>query len=377
MTSKLTDRRAQQAQTTNPAIPTGYVTITQAHSLTGIPKRTLQGWAKDKRVDTRKAGRMWYVNLADVQHVAATIQPGTKAKHKATTWPTGGLAEWTKGDTAYISCVFSWRLPEAYQQAVWLRAMGYQVHAGGPAVILHPDYLADVATVNALDIPALHHHNPNATFTTRGCIRRCPWCASYRVEGDFRELPHWEPRPIVCDNNILAASQTHFNRVIDSLKPVPGVDFISGFDVRLLYPHHAQRIAELDIRMVRLAWDDVNLETQVHNAIMDIRQAGIGKKRIKVYVLVGFNDTPDDALYRLKTLKHEWGIDPYPSRYQPPDAMQRNTYVAPGWTERELRNITRYWSRTRYLGAIPYDEYKRPPARKPWLRRDPLPHTHP
>jgi len=29
----------------------------------------------------------------------------------------GGLADWTDTDTAYISVVFSWMLPEAYQRA--------------------------------------------------------------------------------------------------------------------------------------------------------------------------------------------------------------------------------------------------------------------
>ena len=31
-------------------------------------------------------------------------------------WIGGGLAEWTEGDTAYLSVAFSWKLPEAYQR---------------------------------------------------------------------------------------------------------------------------------------------------------------------------------------------------------------------------------------------------------------------
>lgn len=57
-------------------------------------------------------------------------------------WPTHGLTDWTEGDTAYLSVVFSWRLPDAYQRAVWYRELGYRVRAGGPAVTLNPDYLA-------------------------------------------------------------------------------------------------------------------------------------------------------------------------------------------------------------------------------------------
>ena len=32
-------------------------------------------------------------------------------------------------------------------------------------------------------------------------------------------------------------------------------------------------------------------------------------------------------------------------------------YVAPGWTERELKRMTRYYSRLRYLEHIPYDDF--------------------
>jgi hypothetical protein len=57
----------------------------------------------------------------------------------------GGLAEWVEGETAYLSVAFSWRLPEAFQRAVWYRAQGYQVRAGGPAVWARRNYLAEVA----------------------------------------------------------------------------------------------------------------------------------------------------------------------------------------------------------------------------------------
>jgi hypothetical protein len=39
-------------------------------------------------------------------------------------WP-GGLAEWTEGDTAYLSIAFTWRLNDAYSRACWYRQAGY------------------------------------------------------------------------------------------------------------------------------------------------------------------------------------------------------------------------------------------------------------
>jgi len=263
--------------------------------------------------------------------------------------------DWVKGSNAYISVAFTWDLPKAYQRAVWLREMGYTVYAGGPAVRLMPQYLSGVARCNDLEVDALSRHNPDATFTSRGCIRRCPFCAVPRIEGELRELGAWPVRPIVCDNNLLACSRAHFDDVIDKLKPLSGVDFNQGLDARLLTAHHADRLAELDCT-VRLAFDHISCESAFMRAYELLRKADIPKRWIRVYVLFGFDDTPEDALYRLETVK-ALGIRPNPMRYQPLDALTRNSYVAPGWTERELRRFARYWSRQRWLEHIPFEEY--------------------
>lgn len=278
----------------------------------------------------------------------------------------GGLAEWTDGETAYLSVAFSWRLRAARERALWYHCRGYRVRAGGPAVILNPDVLADVAEIGG-EVDALPHHNPLATFTTRGCPNRCPFCAVPIIEGTFRELADWPVRPVICDNNLLASSETHFNRVIDRLLEarVRGVDFNQGLDIRLLTEHHAARLAELyrsgQMPFVRLAWDDVRLESHFLRAHRRLVEAGIPARAIRVYCLIGFNDTPDDARYRLEKIYHTLGSVPYPMRYQPLNAMRRNEYVANGWTKEELTRFTRYWSRLFFWErvGVSFDEYQR------------------
>jgi hypothetical protein len=268
-----------------------------------------------------------------------------------------GIAEWVDGLTAYLSVVFSWNLPVAYSRAVWLHAQGYRVRAGGPAVALNPAYLADVAEIGG-EVDALSRHNPNATITSRGCIRCCPFCAVPRVEGNLRELADWEPRPIVCDNNLLACSRVHFDRVIDRLKPLRGVDFNQGLDARLMTKYHAERLAELDLYCVRLAWDSVWMEGQFMTAFERLRSAGIPKRYIRVYVLIGFDDGPADALYRLETVRN-LGILPNPMRYQPLNSLRRDKYVNAniGWSDVELRRYMRYWSRLIHFGPVPFKDF--------------------
>jgi len=267
----------------------------------------------------------------------------------------GGYIEWVERGIAHLSVVFSWELSRAYERAVWHRAMGRRVRAGGPAVDLQPDYLADVAECS-LHIPAVRRHNPRACFTTRGCIRKCPFCAVPIIEGDFRELDHIKLGPIVCDNNFLAASRRHFNFVVDGLKVFKGVDFNQGLDARLLTKYHAERLAELDLRCLRLAWDETRNEQRFLRAFGLLRAAGIPASMIRVYVLLGFNDTPEDALYRLETIR-ELGAWPNPARYQPLDAAQKNSYVGEHWTDAELKRYMRYWYNLRITGSIPFEEF--------------------
>jgi hypothetical protein len=281
-----------------------------------------------------------------------------------------GWTWWAEDGTAYVSCVFSWLLPDARDQCIALLSRGYRVRAGGPAVTLNPDYLADVAQIGgevaqAQGLPLRRHH-PAATFTTRGCVRRCGFCAVPKIEGDLVELDDWEPRPVVCDNNLLAASRAHFDRVVDRLKAAHGrrrsskkqpvVDFNQGLDARLLTQYHADRLAEIDC-MVRLAFDHVALESQFMRAYERLRRAGIPKRRIRVYVLIGWRDTPEDAAYRLGLIQ---GLHllPFPMRYEPLDAMERGAYVGPGWTGGELRRFMKYWTNIGKFGSVPFGEFR-------------------
>jgi hypothetical protein len=267
------------------------------------------------------------------------------------------LVEWTEDETAYLSVVFTWHLPDAYQRAVWLREQGYKVVVGGPAVKLMPGYLADVAEIGGDMDGVLQRHNPEATFTSRGCIRRCAFCAVPKIEGDLVELDDWEPKRIVCDNNLLACSRRHFDAAIDSLKGLNGVDFNQGLDARLVTNYHADRLAELDVAKVRLAWDSTSNEAAVFRAIGLLRAAGMPKSLFTVYVLIGWDDDPEDARYRLESLWSR-GYKPFPMRYQPLDTLRKNAYVGPGWEGATLREYMRYWANLIYTAGVPFGEWR-------------------
>jgi len=271
----------------------------------------------------------------------------------------GGLVDWIEGDTAFVSCVFSWQLDKAYMRAIYFQSSGYRVKVGGPAIANNP------AMFQAFDLTgtpdALAHHNPDATFTSRGCIRHCSFCAVPKIEGALVELGSWKVAPIVCDNNLLACSIAHFDSVIDRLleSGLAGIDFNQGLDARILTDHHAARFAELPKdTIIRLAWDHIKTEAQFMAAFGKIVWHGIRPQQIRVYVLIGYNDTPEDARYRLETVRRI-GALPNPMRYQELNATRRNSFVGESWTNDLLTRYMRYWSNLKITGGFSFDEYRR------------------
>ena len=264
-----------------------------------------------------------------------------------------GIASWRCGDTLYLSIPFTWLLGDAERMA---KAHQGRVLAGGPAAQLMRNEIPWAEVGGAISFDALAYHNPAACFFSRGCPNQCGFCAVPKIEGEWREA--WPSRigPVVCDNNLLAATNRYFGRVIDALLQCgfPCVDFNQGLDASQFSVWHADQLARLPSVKVRFAFDRAAQETRVADAITTARTAGL--RGISVYALIGFRDTSDDALYRLEKIV-EWKAMPCPMRYQPLDATQKNAYVASGWTDYELRKMTRYFWKYRFYSATPYEDW--------------------
>jgi len=255
-----------------------------------------------------------------------------------------GLATWVNGSTLNISVPFTWLMEDAGKLA---KKWPGEVLIGGPGV-MKPTY------ANGVD--PLYIHNPCATFTTRGCVNKCKFCAVPKLEGDLVELQNFRPAPVVCDNNLLAASTKHIRRVVDTLKQFPIVDFNQGLEARKFTPDIADMLGELNCK-VRFAFDNWKHESVVKDAI-DLCKARTTKD-IQVYCLIGFNDTPEDAKARLELIR-SWGVLPNPMRFQPLDAKKKNEYRLPemrNWTEKQLADTMRFYSRLNWLGWMPFENY--------------------
>lgn len=272
------------------------------------------------------------------------------------------------GGILWLSVVFSWMLPEAKRIA---DAYKGPVIIGGPAASTQRDKI-DWAKFSE-DLPwfePLLLHNPMATFTTRGCLRACEFCVVSKVEGRFKELKEWRPAPIICDNNLTAASKTHFKRVVDSCLRFPYVDINQGMDARLFKPWHARELQRLQGVKIRFAFDDVNLEGKVADAFALAKKSGF--RDFGCYVLIGFKDTPDEAKHKLEFVR-SLGIKPMPMRFQPWNSKEKNSYVDKDnkWTHELLQDYVRYYANLARFNGIggleAYQEYTHGLRQKGWF----------
>jgi len=272
-----------------------------------------------------------------------------------TDWPKSFI-EWRDGDTLNISVPFTWDLLEVgFRIQQMTLDPPKRVRVGGPAVRLMPNYFRGLHVEVGGDLPGvLQRFNPQATQTTRGCVNRCDFCAVPKTEGVMVELPDWPDLPIVCDNNLLAASDAHFDKVCDHLERHGWADFNQGLDCRLLNDHHALRLKRIGDVKVRLALDHAGTKPKWDRAFETLRRAGIAKRRIASYVLVGFDSDPAECWERCEWVTGQ-GVHACPMWFHPLNAMVRNFVTneqkAIGWTDYERRRLMQWFYR--HKKAVP------------------------
>ena len=263
------------------------------------------------------------------------------------TWPKGST-QWIDGRTLYISVPFTWSMPAVREQCLETSFLYDRIRVGGPAVDLMPGYFDDLPQVRAGgQLPGvLQRVNPDATRTTYGCPNRCSFCAVPKIEGSFVELEDWPDRPILTDNNLLAASMQHFHRVMDLLARHKESDANQGLDARLLNAEHAERIGQNRGFVARLALDADSLRDQWQDAYDLLRKHGTAKRRIRTYALIGWRDTPEEAWGRCKWIESH-GVMALPMWHHNLNQMTCNI-VRPdqaerGWTDYERRRIMQWF----------------------------------
>lgn len=269
----------------------------------------------------------------------------------------GGLAEWMDGDTAYLSVAFTWRLDDAYQRAIFLRAEGYKVRAGGPGTFTRKHYLADVAEIGGEIQDAIAHHNPMATTASRGCPVGCWFCIVPKMEGkEFTLLPDFPVRPVLSDNNLSALPADFQDHIIRRYQDedVPLLDANSGFEPRTFTPDVYERWKVINEGPWRFAYDDQGDGPHVERVMKMLQE--VPHKRKRVYVLIG-NEPFAECMERiLKVI--EWGGDPHVQYFIKLNALEKKPHVRHDWSAQKLKDVAR-WCNGWVWKKVSFEDYSR------------------
>ena len=266
-----------------------------------------------------------------------------------------GLAEWTDGDTAHLSIAFTWRLDDAYMRALWYRAQGFKVRAGGPGVFTRKHYLADVAELGGEPpTEALIHHNPMATIASRGCPVGCWFCIVPKMEGkEFTLLPDFVPRPVLCDNNLSALPADFQKHIVARYQAVgvPLLDANSGFEPRTFDEDVLERWKPINRGPWRFAYDDAGDGPHVERVMRMLKD--VNPRRKQVYTMIGAE--PFEACMDRIQQVIGWGGEPYAQPFMKLNALVKKPHVRFDWTEAQLRAVQRwvngrFWKFTDFAG---------------------------
>jgi hypothetical protein len=226
-------------------------------------------------------------------------------------------------DKTYIACVFPWNKNRmAVNNGDIIGGTGFGNDSPLPVEIEHimPDY-------------SLYDADYSIGFTSRGCIRKCPWCVVPEKEGaikDWADLyEFWDRRHkliVLLDNNFLAApswKQTMQTLILERV----AVDFNQGLDIRLINDENSYYLAKIKTpraggrNRLRFAFDSWAYHAQVEQGIILLRRAGISLGSITFYVLMGFDQSAEEDYARLEMLK-QYGCAVFPMIYRDKEGKQ-------------------------------------------------------
>ena len=196
-------------------------------------------------------------------------------------------------DKIYASSIFTksktecQKLLEYYEDRIEIGGTGWNIEKRLPKEIesMNPDYdlyTADMIYLNIKGIMTKERKwekaqqivNAGLGFTSRGCVRKCPFCFVPKKEGEFRQDQEIKdiinPRSnvIILHDNNLTADPNCIEKLHEIRDRNLIVDINQGCDVRLMTPEIAQAMSEVHhLRSLHYAWDLMGFENQVLEGI--------------------------------------------------------------------------------------------------------------
>ena len=190
-------------------------------------------------------------------------------------------------------------------------------------------------------------------FLTRGCPRGCGFCVVGKKEGlcshQVAELKDfWGGQKLIeiMDPNLLACRD--HERLIESLiESKAKINFNQGLDIRLITKDNIALLNQVRTKEIHFAWDHPKQDLTKYFQFYAERGAIKDHRRRIVYVLINYDSTEEEDLFRIYTLR-DLGFDPYVMIYDKEHSSK------------EKRNLARWVNNRTIFGSCKsFDEYKK------------------
>ena len=214
---------------------------------------------------------------------------------------------------------------------------------------------------------------------TRGCVRRCGFCGTWKIEPKFTHKKSiaeeiCSNRIIFYDNNLLA--NPHIENILEELAEARyngravRAESQCGLDGRLLTPKLASMLKKARFASARIAWDGAYKEHRLVKEQVNIL-IGAGYRARDIYVFMIYNyDIDYYELLRKIKLCREWGVQVADCRFRPLiqtfdnyDPKRKQTcddyYIHAGWTDRRIKSFRRKVRHQNITIRYGFDYYSR------------------
>lgn len=229
-------------------------------------------------------------------------------------------------DEVHISVAFTWDVDYAVLLKKQWGDVAPVVKIGGPAI-----------TGEGKEFVPGMYVREGVTITSRGCPRSCPWCF---VDEPLQEL-EIHPGNNIIDNNILACSNGHIDKVFEMLRSQRRIKFSGGLEAGRVTEKIAERLRALSVRSMYLAYDHEDVFATVKKAFQILTRY-FSREYLGCYVLIGFkDDTMDRAEGRLRQILDLGGL-PFAMLYR----NKTGEYPQP---EMEWKKFQKFWVRPAYV----------------------------
>jgi len=187
-------------------------------------------------------------------------------------------------------------------------------------------------------------------FTSRGCNRNCPFCIVPEKEGkwqavcDIYQFWNGQNHLKLLDNSLNTDENFFIAIVSQMIKEKIEIDFSQGLDIRYLTDKQAFYLKQVKLwKRIHFAWDLMGTEKAVRRGVKILTKYKLNWQST-FYVLIGFNTTPEEDLYRIETLRN----------------LKVNSFVMPfDKFDRYQKNFARWVNRKAIFENVKWQDYNR------------------